>query len=123
MQLNTDGRQRRNDHMSEIERRPAAEAEYDGHLRRNETVWNRWSNWYQMSEHDVAPIRNQLISALGFLRGDRVLDIGCGPGVNFELIRNAIGATGEVVAIDDSPKMVEKARKRVDTHGWEQCVP
>lgn len=105
--------------MTGVERRPEAETEYDGHLQRSETVWNRWSNWYRMSERDFEPIRNELIAQLGLEDGDRVLEIGCGPGVNFGTIREAIGESGSLVAIDYSPEMVEKAAERVEMRGWE----
>lgn len=104
--------------MTGVDRQPDAEAEYSSHLQRSETVWNRWSNWYRMSEQDFEPIRNKMIAQLGLEEGDSVVEIGCGPGVNFGTIREAIGDSGSLVAIDYSPEMVEQARERVETHGW-----
>lgn len=72
-----------------------------------------------MSERDFEPMREAAIDLLDLQPGDRVLDIGCGPGVNFERIRAEIGADGELVAIDYSPAMVRRARQRVVQHGWE----
>ncbi|QLK27159.1 methyltransferase domain-containing protein [Natrinema zhouii] len=89
------------------------------HLERSRTVWDRWSDWYEMSERDLEPMREAAIDRLDLRPGDRVLEIGCGPGVNFERIRHEIGPAGELVAVDYSPEMVEKARERVETHGWE----
>ena len=108
--------------MTDVERRPEAETTYRDHLQRSETVWNRWSNWYRMSEQDFEPIRNELLAELGIEAGDRVLEIGCGPGVNFEAIREAVGERGSLVAIDYSPAMVEKATARVERHGWENVA-
>lgn len=105
--------------MPGAERRPEAESEYGRHLKRSETVWNRWSGWYRMSERDFEPYRTRVISHLELDEGARVLEIGCGPGVNFAPIRNAIGASGSLVAIDYSPAMVENATERVETLGWE----
>ncbi|GAB7017169.1 class I SAM-dependent methyltransferase [Halostagnicola bangensis] len=105
--------------MTEIDRQPEAETEYGDHLARSESVWNRWSNWYGMSERDFEPIREELIADLEVSEGDTVLEIGCGPGVNFDLIRNAIGEDGRLLAIDYSPAMVEKATHRVEENGWE----
>ncbi|WP_226038969.1 methyltransferase domain-containing protein [Natrinema sp. DC36] len=93
--------------------------DYGSHLERSRTVWDRWSNWYEMSERDLEPMREATIDRLDLHPGDRVLEIGCGPGVNFERIRCDIGPAGELVAIDYSPEMVEKARERVETRGWE----
>ena len=64
-------------------------------------------------------MRETSIEHLALEPGDRVLDVGCGPGVNFELIRNEIGETGRLVAVDYSPEMVAKARERIERHGWE----
>lgn len=105
--------------MTEIERRPDAESEYEEHLQRSETVWNRWSKWYGMSERDFEPIRQELITHLDISDGDTVLEVGCGPGVNFGLIRDAIGEGGQLLAIDYSPEMIAEATRRVDENGWE----
>ncbi|MCU4743635.1 class I SAM-dependent methyltransferase [Natronoglomus mannanivorans] len=93
--------------------------EYVNHLERSRTVWDRWSDWYEMSENDLEPMRETAIDHLELRPGDRVLDIGCGPGVNFERIRSDIGETGTLVAVDYSPEMVAKARQRIEDHGWE----
>ncbi|WP_440764158.1 class I SAM-dependent methyltransferase [Natronorubrum sp. DTA7] len=92
---------------------------YAAHLERSRTVWNRWSDWYEMSERDFEPMREAAIDRLDLRPGDRVLEIGCGPGVNFERLRDDIGESGELVAVDYSPAMIDKARERIDAHGWE----
>lgn len=91
---------------------------YEAHLARSRAVWDRWSDRYSLSEQDFEPMREAAIDVLNLEKGDRVLDIGCGPGVNFERIRDDIGAGGELVAIDYSPEMVARARQRVTEHGW-----
>ncbi|WP_049928810.1 class I SAM-dependent methyltransferase [Halopiger goleimassiliensis] len=92
---------------------------YEAHLERSRRKWDRWSDWYGMSERDFEPMREDAIDRLEIEPGDRVLDVGCGPGVNLALLREAVGPTGGVVAVDYSPEMVAKARERVDEHGWE----
>jgi ubiquinone/menaquinone biosynthesis C-methylase UbiE len=51
-------------------------------------------------------------TTLALRPGDRVLDLGCGTGVNLAALRHAVGEDGEVLGIDYSPKMVEKAKAR-----------
>ncbi|THE65805.1 methyltransferase domain-containing protein [Salinadaptatus halalkaliphilus] len=92
---------------------------YAAHLERSRRVWDRWSDWYGLSESDFEPIRERAIDRLALESGDRVLDIGCGPGVNFAYVREKIGSAGHLVAVDYSPEMVAKARARVDDHGWD----
>lgn len=104
--------------MPPIKRRPDAEREHAAHLRRSERQWNRWSDWYRLSEHDFEPIRANLIDAMAIASGDSVVEIGCGPGVNFSLLVEAVGDEGRVVAIDYSPAMVERAVRRIDANGW-----
>lgn len=53
------------------------------------------------------------------LRPDaRVLDIGCGTGLNFPLLRDAIGPGGRIVGLDASSSMLARARARVAGNGW-----
>ncbi|WP_121821179.1 class I SAM-dependent methyltransferase [Halostella salina] len=88
------------------------------HLERNRRVWDRWSDHYGLSERDFEPMREDAMARLGVGRGDAVLDIGCGPGVNFDRLRELVGSEGRVVGVDYSPGMVERARARVDDRGW-----
>ncbi|MGI8415654.1 MAG: class I SAM-dependent methyltransferase [Nakamurella sp.] len=50
--------------------------------------------------------------------GDRVLDVGCGTGLNFPLLVDAIGPGGAVVGVDASGSMLDRARTRVATERW-----
>ena len=92
---------------------------YAAHLERSRSVWDYRSDRYGRSERDFEPIREAAIDRLDLRAGDRVLEIGCGPGVNFERLRDEIGPDGELVAVDYSPGMVENARERIEAHGWE----
>ena len=115
--------------MSETTRSAADEIDSDpdsdsdeGHLERSRRVWNWWSDHYELSESDYEPMRETAVGYLGLEPGDAVLDIGCGPGVNFELLRKAVGSEGRVVAVDYSPEMVDRARGRVADRGWENVA-
>lgn len=44
--------------------------------------------------------------------GDTVLDVGCGTGLNFPLLRRAVGASGVIIGVDASPSMLARARRR-----------
>ena len=48
----------------------------------------------------------------GFAAGQRLLDLGCGPGfASFDLAR-LVGATGELLALDNSPVYLEHLQKQ-----------
>ncbi len=44
--------------------------------------------------------------------GERLLDVGCGPGEALVSLAAELGATGEVVGLDSSAEMLEVARRR-----------
>jgi len=58
------------------------------------------------------------IEALRLRPGHRVLDVGCGTGLNFPLLRDAVGPAGEVIGVDASPAMLERAAHRIQERGW-----
>jgi SAM-dependent methyltransferase len=64
---------------------------------------------------DGVDARDTVLDVLGSLRPRRVLEVGCGWGELAERIEAEIGCA--VVAIDQSPRMIELARERgVDAH-------
>ena len=48
--------------------------------------------------------------------GDRVLEVGCGPGVAAALVCERLGDGGRLTAIDRSSTAVERARRRLAPH-------
>lgn len=65
--------------------------------------------------------RTGRVNGIGALRlrpGALVLDIGCGTGLNFPLIREAIGPAGRIVGVDASANMLAQARAKAERRGW-----
>lgn len=56
--------------------------------------------------------RHLAIPALQLRHGQRVLDAGCGTGLNLPALLQGVGATGQVVGLDLSPAMLEQAARR-----------
>ena len=91
-------------------------------LERSQRKWDFWSareSFWKFYENDTRELRRNAVSRLRLEHGDTVLDIGCGPGTNFELLREAVGSEGRVIGVDLSPGMIERATERIETHGWE----
>jgi ubiquinone/menaquinone biosynthesis C-methylase UbiE len=63
-------------------------------------------------------LRQKGVRALSLKRGDRVLDVGCGTGVNFSALYEAVGADGQIFGVDISPGMLQRAETRLREGGW-----
>jgi ubiquinone/menaquinone biosynthesis C-methylase UbiE len=64
------------------------------------------------------PGRRAAIEALAPGAGARVLDVGCGTGLNLPLLADAVGPAGEIVGVDASAAMLRQARQRIARHSW-----
>ena len=51
--------------------------------------------------------------------GDQVLDVGCGTGLNFPHLQRRIGAEGSITGVDASSNMLDQARRRAHSAGWD----
>jgi ubiquinone/menaquinone biosynthesis C-methylase UbiE len=63
-------------------------------------------------------LRRRAVEQLQLSPGSTVIDVGCGTGLCFPYIEEAIGPTGHVVAIDASTSMLAKARATAEGNGW-----
>jgi SAM-dependent methyltransferase len=65
---------------------------------------------YQTS--DVVAQRSETIKLLALRSGERVLDVGCGPGYLCESIAEAVGRDGAVTGIDISSDLIALCKRR-----------
>ena len=63
--------------------------------------------------------RRRAVDALGLRRGDTVVDVACGTGLNFPLLEEAIGPDGRIVGVDLTDAMLAQAEERVERNGWD----
>src|SRR5713226_9713510 len=62
--------------------------------------------------------RQRTLALLGLTSGEIVIDAGCGTGLAFPIIEEAIGPSGKIIGIDQSPEMLNEAGRRVLREGW-----
>ncbi|MGD2157595.1 MAG: class I SAM-dependent methyltransferase [Anaerolineales bacterium] len=63
--------------------------------------------------------RHAAVQALNLKPGDTVVDVGCGTGLNFQLLQEAIGLQGRIIAVDLSEAMLQQACIRIAQNGWQ----
>ncbi len=69
---------------------------------------------------DLGPDSAAQFDAVGIKPGERVVDLGCGPGGVLQLLAERVGPAGSVLGIDRSPHFVEQARRFVADQGLPQ---
>ncbi|MGA8158838.1 MAG: methyltransferase domain-containing protein, partial [Rhodoplanes sp.] len=67
---------------------------------------------------DVVAQRSRVLQALALREGERVLDIGSGPGLLAHEMAAAVGRYGHVCGIDISEDMLAMSRKRCAHQSW-----
>jgi len=67
--------------------------------------------WDKMFTAEDLEILSFLIESFDIKEYDKIVDLGCGTGVLFDLLRRRVGPEGLVVGVDLSSEMVKKARK------------
>lgn len=78
------------------------------------TFYDRWASLYTaLSRHapGVGRMRRRAVEHLALRPGATALDMGCGGGVNFPYLREAVGPSGSVVGLDVAPRMLQRARR------------
>ena len=62
-------------------------------------------------------LRKKAVENLNLKKGDKVLDLACGIGNNFDYLLKKIGSNGIIVGIDYSQNMLNTAKKIIDRKG------
>lgn len=76
------------------------------------------ANLYYLLGFREQAYRKKAIKALNLRRGDTVVEIACGTGLNFSLLQREVGSTGRIIGADLTDNMLDQARKRVAREGW-----
>jgi SAM-dependent methyltransferase len=78
----------------------------------DEATGRRLEAFYRLG--DAVRRRSLVRSALAASAGDRILDVGCGPGFLCLELNDDVGPAGLVVGVDSSSAMLELAAKRCE---------
>lgn len=76
-------------------------------------------------QHSVwGPVTRKFFSRLNVQKGWRCLDVGAGPGFATIDLRELVGETGEVTALEPSTFYLSQLRKHTAERGWEnvKCI-
>lgn len=72
---------------------------------------------------DIVRQREVTLAKLAPAPGERILDVGCGPGLLVEAIAAAVGANGQAHGVDVSASMVKHAQARCSRFSWVEIHP
>lgn len=76
------------------------------------------ANFYYLIGFREWAYRRLAVGALELAPGDTVVELGCGTGLNFAMLRGAVGDAGTVIGVDMNDAMLARARERVRRRGW-----
>ncbi|GAB4390420.1 MAG: hypothetical protein Kow0025_22320 [Thermodesulfovibrionales bacterium] len=86
--------------------------------RRRAGNYDLTANLYYLIGYREWAYRREAVSALGLGRGDTVVEVCSGTGMNFPLFEEAVGPEGRIIGVDITDAMLEKARERARRRGW-----
>jgi ubiquinone/menaquinone biosynthesis C-methylase UbiE len=81
-------------------------------------LYRRMAPIYDRGGAGFDPLRRRAIELLQLRRDDVVIDVGCGTGLSIPILLEAVGPEGQVIAIDQSPEMLARAGRKIQTNGW-----
>ena len=74
------------------------------------TTWNESADDYRALQRNLAPFRAALVDRLAARSGERILDLGTGPGEPGLTLAGAVAPSGRVLGVDLSERMIEIAQ-------------
>ena len=89
--------------------------------------WNtvagpRWVGLAGLVEARVRKVNDLLLARSAVVRGEKVLEVGCGTGAATVPLAEAVGDGGEVLGVDISGPMLAGARQRISQSGLDNVT-
>ncbi|MFH2036412.1 MAG: methyltransferase domain-containing protein [Candidatus Zixiibacteriota bacterium] len=72
---------------------------------------NEAEEWDKELTAEDLEVVSFLIDSFGIKRGDKIVDLGCGTGVLFDMLRRKVGSEGTVIGVDFCPNMLDRAKR------------
>lgn len=70
------------------------------------------ANWDQLVEDKTLERLNTIIKGLGIKPGSVVLDVGTGTGILIPILKELVGSSGSIVALDLAEEMLKRAKEK-----------
>src|SRR5436853_7656887 len=104
---------------------PGAESSANAAMRRywNEVAGPRWVERAEIQEARNIEVAQILLREAHAAPGERVLDVGCGPGATALPLAAAVGPSGHVTGVDIAEPMLGLLRRRVAEQGLANLTP
>ena len=87
----------------------------------NSAATRAWADQYARMDRAVAALTRELLDLAAPQPGERVLDIGCGPGTTVLELAKHVGPGGHVLGADVSQPSVARTRERIAATGLRQA--
>jgi ubiquinone/menaquinone biosynthesis C-methylase UbiE len=87
--------------------------------------YDRLAEWYRLFEWILwlpRGIRARAIQRLELRPGENVLEVGCGTGRNLPYLEAAVGPSGQVLGVDLSERMLNRAQALCERRGWKNMT-
>lgn len=86
-----------------------------------ESYYDKFSRVYDLLSPDwyYRKPRKFAIQALALGEGQTVLNLPCGTGQNFRYFQQYLNGSGKIVGVDLSSGMLQKARGKIASNGWD----
>jgi len=76
------------------------------------------ANLYYLMGFREQAYRRKAVRKLNLNNGDTVVEIGCGTGLNFPMLQEAVGPKGKIVGVDLTDAMLDQACQRIKKNNW-----
>jgi SAM-dependent methyltransferase len=83
----------------------------------NSDAGRKWVALHELIDLQIRPLGERVMERGGIGTGQRAVDIGCGCGDSSAAIGERVGPRGEVLGVDISTLMLERARQRAAERG------